>query len=307
VPASTPASSLGSLAPIEISAERLTKAFGEKIVLNSVDLTIRSGEIVCIVGMSGSGKTVLLDTLTGLLGPTSGRILAADHNRAPSLGDAVSQPPLIDLAEADDETLDRIRLHWAVVFQHNALFSGTVRDNLALWLREHTRLTESDIATRIRAALAAVALDPDDVLNKDRSSLSGGMAKRVAIARAIACDPLVIFYDEPTTGLDPIVGGAVHELIWKTHHLPAGEGFQFRDLEGLDLDAAHAARKNARRTTIIVTHDRELLRRLRPRVVMLDDRKICFDGPYDQFGTTDCPPAVAYLAHMPVLHGRTGT
>lgn len=300
----TPTAPPAPPAPVEIATEHLCKSFGDKRVLDDINLTIRAGEIVCIVGASGSGKTVLLDTITGLLAPTAGRILAADHNAPPRSDGKLNQPPLIDLAAATDEQLDRLRLHWAVVFQHNALFSGSVRDNLALWLREHTRLSESQIDARIRAALIAVALDVADVLDKDRSSLSGGMAKRVAIARAIACDPLVIFYDEPTTGLDPVVGGTIHELIWSTHHLPAGEGFEFRDLEGLDISHTHAARKAARRTTIIVTHDRDLLRRIRPRVIMLHQKKVCFDGPYDRFGASDCPPAEAYLAQMPVLHGR---
>lgn len=292
------AANVNNAAPVEIRTEKLCRAFGERVVLKDIDLTIRAGDITCIVGASGSGKTVLLDHLVGLMWPTSGRILVADHNAPPDLEGA---PPLHDLAALSEDDLDLIRLHWAVVFQRNALFSGTVRNNLALWLREHTTLTEAEIDRRSREALAAVALDVSDVIDKDRDALSGGMAKRVAIARAIACDPLVMFYDEPTTGLDPVVAGTVHELIWKTHHRPAGAGFEFRELEGLPRQVRRAA---TRRTTIIVTHDRDLLRRLSPRVVMLHDGGICYDGPYEKFGQSDCPPAQAYLAQMPVLHGR---
>jgi phospholipid/cholesterol/gamma-HCH transport system ATP-binding protein len=157
-----------------------------------------------------------------------------------------------------------------------------VFDNIALWLREHTVLPEREIARRVREAVAAVKLDPEDA-RKDRDELSGGMAKRAAIARAIAIDPAILFYDEPTTGLDPIVSGHIQELIFEVHHRPRGDGV---------------------RTTVIVTHDKDLLRRLAPRVVMLHDGQICFDGSYEEFGRTDCGPARQYLQAMPVLHAR---
>jgi len=171
-----------------------------------------------------------------------------------------------------------------VVFQKNALFSGSVYDNIALWLREHTSMSEAQIRKVAEESLRAVALDVDDVMDKQREALSGGMAKRVAIARAIAVDPLVIFYDEPTTGLDPIVSGQIHELIWATHHRPHSSG--------------------GPRTTVIVTHDKELLRRLAPRVIMLDGGLVGFDGSYDQFAASDSPTAQQYLQAMPVLHAR---
>lgn len=286
--------------PIEIRAEELGKSFGEHVVLAKIDLTIHAGEIVCIVGASGSGKTVLLDTLIGLIAPNTGRVFAADHNAD---ADANGQPSLRDLTAISERELDMVRLHWAVVFQRNALLSGTVRENLALWLREHTTLDQDEIDRRGRVSLEAVALDVAQVLDKDRDELSGGMAKRVAIARAIACDPLVMFYDEPTTGLDPMVGSAMHDLIWRTHNAPPpkeGEGFAFRDLGFVRPKRT----PGARRTTIIVTHDRDLLRRLRPRVIMLHKSRICYDGPYARFGESDCPPAQAYLQFMPVLHER---
>jgi phospholipid/cholesterol/gamma-HCH transport system ATP-binding protein len=260
----------------EIRAEKVRKAFGSHTVLNGVTLSIPPGQIVAIVGGSGSGKTVLLNIITGLLPLDSGRVLVTDH----------SQPaaPLVDLATLDEDARDRVRLYWAVVFQHNALHSGTVRDNIALWLREHTDLTEDRIEQRVRDALRAVALDVDDVIEKDREELSGGMAKRVAVARALAIDPIDIFYDEPTTGLDPVYAGHIHELIWNVHHRPRADGKP--------------------RTTILVTHDRELLRRLRPRIVMLADARVAFDGPYDDFARSPLPEAVEYLAAMPVLHLR---
>jgi phospholipid/cholesterol/gamma-HCH transport system ATP-binding protein len=265
----------------EIVAEDLRKTFGRHDVLAGISLSIHAGELVAIVGASGCGKTVLLDHLTGLMLPDSGRVLVADHHQPGT--------PLVDLAELDADELDEVRLHWQIVFQRNALFSGSVRDNIALWLREHTEMTPAQIDARTRESLAAVALDVDDVINKDRDELSGGMAKRVAIARAIATDPRVVFYDEPTTGLDPVVGGHVHELIWRVHNQPPGEA---------------SAGASGVRTTIVVTHDKELLRRLRPRIVMLDRGRVCFSGSYDEFTESTIPAAEQYLHAMPVLHAR---
>ena len=274
---------------------------GGSPAVREVSLEVGANEIVAIVGASGSGKTALLDHLIGLQQPDSARVLVADHDRGggDEAGDgseaaAAAQPPLVDLTALDGDALDRVRLHWAVVFQRNALFSGAVRDNVELWLREHTSLGDAEIDRRTRMSLAAAALDVDDVIDKDRESLSGGMAKRVAIARAIAIDPLVIFYDEPTTGLDPIVAGQIHELVWRVHNTPVGSFFS----PGPPPAAAPARS----RTSIIVTHDKDLLRRIRPRVIMLHEAKVCYDGPYERFGQPDCPPAHQYLAAMPVLH-----
>jgi phospholipid/cholesterol/gamma-HCH transport system ATP-binding protein len=261
---------------VELRAQHLSKDFNGREVLRDITLQIRRGEIVAIVGASGSGKTVLLDCLLRLLELSGGRIFAADHGRRGT--------PLIEITNAREALLQRIRLHWAVVFQRNALFSGTVYDNIALLLREHFNMRETEIMRRARESLAACSLDVADVLRKDRDELSGGMAKRVAIARAIAIDPAVIFYDEPTTGLDPVVSGNIHELIWDMHHRRRANGEQ--------------------RTSVIVTHDKELLRRIRPRVVMLHQGTVVFDDEYEMFGISPSPPAQEYLREMPVLHGR---
>jgi len=245
-------------------------------VLCGLDLEILTTDMVAIVGESGCGKTVLLDLLTGLLEPDSGRVFVADHSRPDA--------PLVELGRLDQDGLDRIRLNWSVVFQRNALFGGTVYDNVALWLIEHTDLSEHEIRRRVRVSLERAALDPDDVWSKDRHELSGGMAKRVAIARAIATDPAVIFYDEPTTGLDPVVGSQIHELIREIHAVPRADGLP--------------------RTSVIITHDQELLCRLRPRIILLADGTICFDGTYEQFRVAKGSCAARYLRAMDALQTR---
>jgi phospholipid/cholesterol/gamma-HCH transport system ATP-binding protein len=245
-------------------------------VLCGVNLTIHRGEMVAIVGGSGSGKSVLLGHLYGHHRPDTGHVLVADH--------AAPGAPLVDLTAMSEDELDRVRIHWAVVFQHNALFSGTVYDNIALWLREIKRMTDDQIRPIARKVAEAVGLTPDDVLDRHRDDLSGGMAKRVAVARALAMDPLLMFYDEPTTGLDPHYAATIQDLIGKTH-------------------ASRTAGGQAR-TTIIVTHDKDLLRRLRPRVVMLHEGKVFFDGSFAQFEASTSPIIRPYFDLMPVLQHR---
>jgi phospholipid/cholesterol/gamma-HCH transport system ATP-binding protein len=258
---------------VEIRVEDLYKAFRGHAVLAGIDLEIPRGDLLTIVGASGCGKTVLLHHIIAHLRPDGGRVLVADHEAEGS--------PLVDLATLDERGLDRIRRHSAVVFQRNALFSATVYENIALWLREIKRMDEDAILARAREALDAVGFKGDSgVLWKDRSELSGGMAKRVALARALAMRPYTIFFDEPTTGLDPINAGQIHDLIRLTHDEP-GE---------------------VERTTLIITHDKDLLRRLAPRVVMLHEGRVHFDGPYAEFETSDLPAIRPYLEAMPALH-----
>jgi phospholipid/cholesterol/gamma-HCH transport system ATP-binding protein len=262
--------------PAEFVVEGLYKSFDRNPVLRGVDLVIHQGEIVAIVGGSGCGKTVLLDHMIGQLTADRGRVLVANHEEPGA--------PLVDLATLDDEEADKVRIHWAVVFQRNALFSGTVYENIALWLREVKRMDEASIGDRARRAVAAVGLDAETVLDKDREDLSGGMAKRVAVARALAMDPLIMFYDEPTTGLDPHYAAQIQDLICSTHQSPTDLGLP--------------------RTTVIITHDKDLLRRLRPRVLMLHEGRVFFDGPYGEFEKSDSPVVRPYFELMPVLQRR---
>lgn len=261
--------------PVEVRVEDLHKAFHGRPVLRGVDLELRQGDIVAIVGGSGAGKTVLLDHMVGLLRPDRGRVLVADHSRR--------EAPLVDLAELEREEFDRVRTHWSLVFQKNALLSGTVFQNIALWLKEHTDLNSTEIYERARQSLDAVGFkDDESIMGKRRGELSGGMAKRVAVARAIAMRPKIIFYDEPTTGLDPQNAGNIHELICSTH------------------DAAWDS--GTTQTSVIITHDKDLLHRLKPRIVMLFEGKVFFDGSYDEFERSDSEIIRPYFELMPMLH-----
>ncbi|MGE3106777.1 MAG: ABC transporter ATP-binding protein [Phycisphaerales bacterium] len=257
----------------EIVIDQVHKSFGDHPVLSGVDLTINRGELVAIVGGSGCGKTVLLKLVTGHLLPDAGRILIADHESPDS--------PLRDITRMSDDEMDRLRAHWAVVFQRNALLSGTVYDNLSLLPTETKAMDQDEIGPLARGALEAVGLDPDAVMNQPREALSGGMAKRLAIARALVLDPVLIFYDEPTSGLDPEMSSVIHSLIQRTHEATPGLGIP--------------------RTSVVVTHDTELLRKLQPRVVMLYDGKVLFSGSFGDFSGSKDPHIEPYLRQMPTL------
>ncbi|MBL6932495.1 MAG: ATP-binding cassette domain-containing protein [Rhodospirillales bacterium] len=262
--------------PAEILIEGLHKSFDGHPVLRGVDLDIRRNAIVAIVGGSGCGKTVLLNHILGLLEPDQGRIQVADHDK--------EGEPLVDLADLDENQMAHIHMHWGVVFQKNALFSGSVYDNIALWLSEVRNMEAEKIEPIARRVLDAVSLSSDDdFLDLDVHDLSGGMAKRLALARALAMKPQVIFYDEPTTGLDPTSAAQVHDLIVNTHEEFIGDGHD--------------------RTTLIITHDKDLLNRMRPRTVMMHEGKVFFDGSLEEFESSKSPYIRPYFDIMPILHG----
>ena len=265
---------------VEIRVEGLYKTFDDHHVLRGVDLEIRRSEVVAVVGGSGCGKTVLLNHILGLLSPDAGRVLVADHGPPGS--------PLVDPSLLNDTELDTIHTHWGVVFQNNALFSGTVYDNISLWLEEVKELGDDAITPITRSVLTAVALPiDDDFLNTDTNDLSGGMAKRLAVARALSMEPDVIFYDEPTTGLDPSSAIQIQDLIFATHFN--------RETGGSE------------RTTVIITHDKDLLGRLQPRTVMLHEGRVSFDGSFREFESSDSPLIRPYFDLMPILHERAAT
>lgn len=270
---------------MEVVVEDLFKAFDNKPVLQGVNLNVERGQMVAIVGGSGCGKTVLLKHITAHFRPDQGRVLVADHE-APLEPDGSA--PLCNLETLDEMRLDRIRTHWAVVFQRNALLTGTVFQNLAMLPREAKRMTDEQIMPLARKALVDVGLDPDLVMFRDREELSGGMAKRVAVARALVMDPILVMYDEPTAGLDPEMCAQIHGLIRTTHQMQP---------------AFAATHPGVVRTSIVVTHDTELLRRLQPRIIMLHGGRVHFDGTFAQFAASNDPHIRPYLEQMALLHG----
>jgi phospholipid/cholesterol/gamma-HCH transport system ATP-binding protein len=268
---------VNSLGRVILRVEGLRKSFGDQEVLRGVDFEIRRGEFVALVGPSGAGKTVLLEILIRNLEPDEGRVLVI-HPDHPHGG-------LVDMAGLDEETFDKLLEQTAIVFQQDALYSASVFENVALTLRETLHLDEEEVQRRVREALEAVDLPvTPDMLSKHRDELSGGMRKRVAIARALAVRPRAMAYDDPTAGLDPARAGKIHDLIARAHaQLGAGGRPQ---------------------TTLVITHDKDLLRRFKPRVVMLSEGSVRFDGPWEEFGNSQDPLIRPYVSEMARLHLR---
>ena len=183
-----------------IKVEGLTKTFGAQPVLQGLDLEVPTGSITIIIGRSGGGKSVFLKHLLGLLRPDAGRVLLDG----------------VEISSLRGRALDRVRERYGVVFQGGALFdSMRCFDNVAFPLREKTRLGRAELARRVEDALEQVGLA--GVGPKYPAEISGGMRKRVAIARALVTEPEIIFFDEPTTGLDPVLVNAIHRLILQLH------------------------------------------------------------------------------------------
>ena len=223
--------------------------FGRQTVLRSLSLSIPAGQTVAIIGESGCGKTVLMKTIIGLVNPSKGHVRFDGKH----------------LRQLDEQELARQHIRFGYVFQNAALFdSMTIGQNVAFPLRQHAALTSAQIDEIITARLFEVGL-PKSVIRKKPAELSGGMRKRVGLARALVLNPEVILYDEPTTGLDPIMSDVINELILRTrHHYTV--------------------------TSIIVTHDMMTTRKVPDRVIMLypaarldpDEPQIIFDGRPDQ-------------------------
>ena len=232
-----------------IRLEQASVQFGAQPVLRDVSLSVGHGETVGMIGESGCGKTVLLKLIVGLLRPTSGRV---------SFDGRV-------LTELPDEELVKQRLRIGFLFQGAALFdSMSVFDNVAFGLRVHGRLSDSDIRERVRQRLQEVGL-PAGAESKMPAELSGGMKKRVGLARALVLDPEVMLYDEPTTGLDPIMSDVINELILQT-------------------------KRRRPVTSVIVSHDMKTVLKVADRVVMFfplsrlkpDEPQVLFDGTPDE-------------------------
>ncbi len=176
------------------------RSFGSQPVLRGINLCVQKGEILAIIGRSGSGKTVLLRLIIGLVRPNSGQVLIEET----------------DITQLSGRRLDRVRERFGMLFQGGALFdSMTVFDNVAFPLREKTALSPAEIVAQAQKMLDNVGLG--EMGYKFPAELSGGMKKRTALARALITNPAIILFDEPTTGLDPILVRAIHQLIQETH------------------------------------------------------------------------------------------
>lgn len=239
---------------ITIRASGVTVEFGEAVILRKLSLDVRRGEILGLVGASGSGKSVLLRTIVGLVPKQAGQI----------------QIDGVDVDRASATEIETIRRHWGVLFQNGALFSSlTVRQNIQFPLRENLDLSPQLLEEVAIAKLEMVGLVPADA-EKMPSELSGGMTKRVALARALALDPGILFLDEPTSGLDPISGGDFDSLI-KT--LQRTLGF----------------------TVLMATHDLDTLHTVCDRVAVLADGQIVVEGPMAQILKSEHPWVKAYF------------
>jgi phospholipid/cholesterol/gamma-HCH transport system ATP-binding protein len=226
--ATFPAAAPAAADPPVLRIDALGVRFGRHEVLRDISLDLDAGETLVILGESGCGKTVLLKAMIGLVRPTVGDVLFEGRS----------------LARMSDRELAHLRTRYGFVFQGAALFdSYTIADNIAFPLREHTRLPEPQVAEIVATLVDEVGL-PRSVLSKKPVQISGGMRKRAGLARALALDPQLILYDEPTTGLDPIMSDVINELILK-------------------------ARARPRVSSVVVTHDLHTARKVADRIVML--------------------------------------
>jgi len=231
-----------------IEVHDLSVRFGRQQVLRSLNVAVPPGQTLCVIGESGCGKTVFLKTLIGLTHPTKGDVRFEGKK----------------LSDLNEREIAQQRTRYGFLFQGAALFDSlTVVQNVAFPLKEHTDKSPAEIRETVMKKIAEVGL-PKEALEKRPAELSGGMRKRVGLARALAMNPEIMLYDEPTTGLDPIMSDVINQLIMNTRKLYSV-------------------------TSIVVTHDMNTVRRVADRVVMMypladlksDEPQIVFDGPPD--------------------------
>lgn len=230
-----------------IKIKNVSKYFGEKAALKNINLEIADGETLAIIGGSGSGKSTLLRLMIGLIQPTSGEIWIGDD----------------EISQLNEDEITRIRLKMGMVFQYSALFdSMTVGDNVAFGLVEHTDFSREKISEIVREKLKQVGLE--GVENLMPNELSGGMKKRVSLARAIAFGPEIIFYDEPSSGLDPVTTNKIDELIISTQ-------------------------KALKVTSVVVTHDMVSACRIADRIAMVYNGDLIAIDTVENFKKIDDP------------------
>jgi phospholipid/cholesterol/gamma-HCH transport system ATP-binding protein len=239
------------MAPI-VECRGVCKAYGAQPVLHDVSFAARPGRNLCILGASGGGKTTLLKVLFGAHRPDRGEVILA--------GD--------DIARMPEPELDLVRRKFGVMFQGGALLNSlTVAENIALPLQQHTDLDEATIATMVKIKLHQV--DLSDAADKLPADLSGGMLKRASVARALAMDPKILFYDEPESGLDPIATSRIDQLINR-----------LRDTMGI--------------TNVVVTHTLDSVRRIADHVILLDRGRVLLDGTVEDLLHSEQPRVVRF-------------
>jgi phospholipid/cholesterol/gamma-HCH transport system ATP-binding protein len=242
--APAPTTNADAATPPVLRVENLSVRFGSQQVLRDISIDLDPGETLVVIGESGCGKTVLLKSMIGLVRPTTGDVLFEGRS----------------LSRMNDRQLAHLRTRYGFVFQGAALFDSlTILENVAFPLREHTRLPETEVREIVASLIDEVGL-PRSVLAKKPVELSGGMRKRAGLARALALDPTLVLYDEPTTGLDPIMTDVINELMLKVRRPTV--------------------------TSVVVTHDMNTARKVGDRIIMLyplfrlrsDEPQIVFDG-----------------------------
>ncbi len=230
-----------------IEIKEITRSFNEHKVLDGLNLKIQKGSTLVIIGRSGCGKSVLLKHIVGILKPDSGAIFVDGKN----------------ILKLNEKELKALRMKMGMVFQGGALFDSlTVGENVGFSLIEHDNMVGRELLERVEEALYLVGLC--GIANLMPSELSGGMKKRVALARAICIKPDIIFYDEPTTGVDPITADGINELIKNLHD-------------------------KLKVTSVVVTHDMKSAYRVADRIAMLYNGKIIFEGTPQEVQNTDHP------------------
>ena len=231
-----------------IEINNLKKSFGSQEVLKNVSLKLFNGENLVVIGKSGTGKSVLIKCIVGLLGTDGGNINVFDKN----------------VPELDRKELSELRLKIGFLFQSGALYdSMSVKQNLEFPLRRiKKKLTEKEIAEKVNEVLENVGLA--DALDKMPSQLSGGMRKRISLARTIVVDPMIILYDEPTTGLDPVTSDEISSLI-------------------------NDVQKKYKTSSIIITHDIKCALSTANRIIMLEDGGVYKEGTVEEFESSTDP------------------
>jgi phospholipid/cholesterol/gamma-HCH transport system ATP-binding protein len=239
---------------VAIAVAGLRKSFGSQVVLNGIDLEIAKGETMAVLGRSGTGKSVLLKLLIGLQKPDAGSIRI--HGQ--------------EITGLDFQGLNEIRKRIGFLFQQAALYDSlSVEENVAFPLARHTKLSDSERRKRVRELLANVGMDRD--LGKMPSEISGGMQKRVGLARALALDPDILLFDEPTAGLDPITAGEIDGLITRLQ-------------------------EQRKITSVVVTHDIHGARSFADRVVVLNEGSILTQGTFEDLEKSSDPFVTRFLS-----------